>query len=202
MPKQPNPALAARLRTATPKVNPDKLKQLQAMGAQARDLEFEILSLEEQLKEKKSALQELYQNKIPTLMDVAGVDAIGIPPAGNLPGTDYKLRDYYSASIAAKWPEEKKEEAYAVLKAHKAESLIKAEVTAKLPKGKLAIAKKLIKAAHDLKIDADLKISVHAGTLSAWLRELYDDGQQLTTAELKKLGASVGRTVQPKERKE
>lgn len=202
MPKQPYPALAARMRTSKPVVNPDKLKQLQAMGAQARDLEFEIQNLEEQAKEKKRALQDLYQNKIPALMDLVGIDHVGIPPQGNLPGTDYKLRDYYSASIAASWPEEKKEEAYEVLKAHKAESLIKAEVSAKLPKGKLSVAKKLIKAARDLKIDADLKISVHSGTLSAWVRELYDNGQQLTATELKKLGASVGRTVQPKERKE
>lgn len=203
MPKKPNAALAAHMRASPKKAAPaGSLQHLQKLGAQARDLEREIASTEERLKEQKADLQLYYQKYLPDAMDLAGVDQIGIPPTGNLPGVTYQVHPFYSASIAANWDDEKKEEAYAVLRAHNAESLIKAEVVARLPKGKLATAKKLVKAARDLKVDASLKMAVHSGTLKAWLKELYDNGHSLTQKELAKIGGSVGRTVKPQERDE
>ncbi len=79
----------------------DKLDALRARAAEARDLELAIADLEQQLKDRKSDLANLYYTVLPELMDAAETDAVGIPAKGNFPGMDFKMRPYYSASIAA-----------------------------------------------------------------------------------------------------
>lgn len=202
---KPSAAVAAAMRKSAglkPSPTGDTFIRLQSLAANARDLELEIEQGELSIKEKKAELQNHYRSLLPDLMDQVGVDVIGVPQQGNKPGKDFRLRPYFSASIAARWPDEKKKEAFAVLKAHKADSLIKTEVSAKLPKGSLKVAKQLIDAANKLGIAASMKESVHSGTLKAWLKEIYDKGQSLTQSELEKIGGSVGRTCQPKDREQ
>jgi hypothetical protein len=179
----------------------DKIEALRQKAAHARDLELVISDLEGQLKERKQELLSLYHTTLPELMDEAGTDRIGLPPQGNSPGMDFVMKPYFSASIAASWPPEKRDAAFALLKRLKAEDLIKTEVSTKLPKGSLSLAKKIVTAIKKLGPKADLKQSVHSGTLGAWLREIYDGGQALTSEQLATLGASVGRVVRPEERK-
>lgn len=208
MPKvnKPSSAVAAAMRKSQSapksKLQDDTFQRLQSLAANARDLELEIESQEQALKEKKADLESHYKKYLPDLMDLVGVDAIGVPPQGNKPGKDFKLRPYFSASIAARWPDEKRQEAFQVLKNHKAETLIKTEVIARLPKGSLKKAQQLIKAAKLLSISMEMKESVHSSTLKAWLKEIYDKGQSLTLKELEKIGGSVGRTCQPKDREQ
>lgn len=180
----------------------DRLAKIQAKASEARDLEFEIAALSERMAELKGKLNELYAKTLPDMLEEAGLDHIGLPPKGNIPGYDYEIHPYYSASIAASWPEDKRTAAFDLLKRYKAEDLIKTEVTAKLPKGSLAQAKKLVAAARKLKIATDIKMSVHANTLSAWLREFYSKGKSIPQSDLEKIGGSVGRVVRPKERQQ
>lgn len=183
----------------------DKLDSLRARAAEARDLELRIQDLETQIKDCTEQLLVLYHTTLPDLMDNAGTDIIGVPPSGNKPGIDYVMRPYYHAGIAASWDEVRKQQAFALLKQLKAESLIKTEITAKFPKGNLPAAKKLFASVKKLKITGaavDLKQSVHTSTLTAWLRDIYDRGQTLGAADLEKIGGSVGRIVKPKDRKE
>lgn len=195
-------AAATKQQASPTQANADKLTVLAATAALARDLELEISDLTNQAKEKAAQLRNLYEDRLPSLLDDAKLDHIGVPPQGNKPGVDYKLTTLYAASIAASWPEEKRSAAFDFLKSHGAESLIKTEVTAKLPKGQLKAAKQLMAAAKKLKIQSQLKQSVHAGTLGAWLRELYErNNQSLTPTELAKIGGFVGRVVRPEERK-
>lgn len=180
----------------------DKLVMLQDYASKARDLALEISNLEENIKEKKHQLDELHKDKMPSLLDELKLDRIGVAPEGNKPGMDYKLVQQIGGSIAASWSEEKKNEAFDVLKKYKAESLIKTEVSAKLPKGSLKVAKQLVAAAKKLKVTAELKQSVHAGTLSAWLKEIYEGGQSLPQTDLEKIGGYVGRIVKAETRHE
>lgn len=179
----------------------DRLDAIRAKAQEARELEFEIKGVEERLSELKSKLNELYAKTLPDMMEEVGVDTIGIPSKGNLPGYDYEICPYYSAGIASSWSEDKREEAFNVLKRYKAEDLIKTTVTAKLPKGNLQLARKLVAAAAKLKITTDINLSVHKNTLTAWLRELYEGGKALPQSDLEKISGSVGRIVRPKERK-
>lgn len=180
----------------------DKLLALQIKASEARDLEYMIEELEATAKEKRAEMNVLLQKTLPDMFDEIGIDRIGVPAKGNFSARDYYLRPYYAASIAASWPEERKEEAFKLLERLKASSLIKTVVSAALPKGQLETAKALVAAAKKLKVTADIKLSVHSGTLSAWLRELYERGQSLPQSDLEKIGASVGRVVRAEERPE
>jgi hypothetical protein len=180
----------------------DSLTMLKGYAAQSRDLQAEISSIEERLAEKKAELSDLHNVKMPALMDELQLDNIGAPPKGNLPGIDFKLVQQISASIAAGWDEKKKGEAFDVLKKYKAESLIKTEVSAKLPKGSLKVAKQLVADARKRGVTAELKQSVHAGTLSAWVREIYEGGQTLPQSDLEKIGGYIGRVVKAEVRDE
>ena len=183
----------------------DKLERLKEKAARARDLELEIADLTGQIKAKGEELRGLYHHELVLLLDEAGVDSVGVPADGNKPAVDYEIKPYYSANISTKWPEEKVATAFKLLKDLKSEALIKTEVSAKLPKGNLAAAKKILASIKKLKIKGaaiDLKQSVHSGTLSAWLREIYERGQSLKEAQLAMIGGSVGRYVKAKDRKE
>lgn len=180
----------------------NNLDILKKYAEQSRDLQAEIASIEDTLADKKAALRELHENKMPSLMDELHLDIIGAPAKGNLPGIDFKLEQRIGASIASSWSAEKRDEAFAVLKKYKAESLIKTEVTAKLPKGSLKVAKQLVAAARKLDVTAELKQSVHAGTLSAWVRDIYEGGQTLPQSDLDKIGGYIGRVVKAEVREQ
>lgn len=193
---------ASVARATAPAAPADRLDIIRAKAEEARDLEFEIRAAEDRLSELKSKLNELYGKTLPDMMEEAGVDNVGIKPTGNMPGMDFEIYPYYSAGIASSWSDEKREEAFGVLKRYKAEDLIKTTVTAKLPKGNLQLAKQLVAAAAKLKIATDINLSVHKNTLTAWLRDIYEKGKALPQSDLEKIAGSVGRIVRPKERKQ
>ncbi len=177
------------------------IEKLQELAAQARDAELDIEGLESTLKSRKQELESIYSEKMPELMDELKLDNVGIASNGNKPGMDFKLRPYYLANIAASWPAEKRQDAFDLLTKLKADDLIKTEVSTKLPKGQLTLAKKLVQAAKQLGVTADLKMTVPHMTLGAWLRELYEHRHQaLSTSDLEKIGGHVGRKVVPAER--
>lgn len=180
------------------------LDQLQKNAERARDLELQRAELEEQIMAISKELKSLYYTTLPELLDQLKLDRIGVPPSGNKPGVDYFIRPYFSASIASSWTPARREAAFKLLKKLSAADLIKTEVSAKLPKGNVEVAEQLYGQIKKLNVPGamvDLKQTVHTGTLSAWLRELYQERhQQLSQADLECLGASVGRYVKPQER--
>lgn len=185
-----------------PQAGSDKLDELKAAAQVARALAAQINDLEDRLTTAKKHLTELYQNILPSLMDAAQVDHIGIPQDGNKPAMDFRLKPFYAASIAAAWPADRKEQAFAVLEKYDALDLIKTKVEASLPKGDLELAQKLVDAATQLKIPTTLSKSVHTQTLTAWLKELVETHHTFPPQEdLEKIGGSIGRIVRPQERK-
>ncbi len=177
------------------------IEKLHSLAAIARDLELEIEDLDSQIRDKKKQLDNIYEERMPELLDDLKLDNIGVAPTGNKPGMDFKLKPYYAANIAASWSEEKRNEAFTLLTKLKADDLIKTEVSSKLPKGSLKLAKQLVQAAQKLGVQASLKMSVHNATLTAWLKELYERRHQsLSTSDLEKIGGHVGRKVTPAER--
>jgi hypothetical protein len=203
MAKGPSSAVAAAAaRTMQSAPSKDKLDKLRERAAHASSIELQIVHHKERLQALQEELNNLYYKELPDLMMEAKVDNIGVPGKGNEPGTDYELKPFYSANIAAAWDDEKREAAFNTLKKYKAEGLIKAEVKAAFGKGQLALAKKLIAAAKKLKINLDMKQSVHGQTLTAWVRSIYDEGKALPSSDLEKIGARVGSVVKRKERDE
>lgn len=218
MTQGPSPSLLAAVasRQKTPGAPPDRLAMLQALGAEARDVELEISSMEEAVKRKRERLNQLCQKEMVDLMTELGLDKIGVSGRGNEPARDYRLVPYYSANIAASWPPERREAGFKFITKMGAEALIKTEVSVLFPKGGLKAAQKLAKSAKKLSVpivgkskkkikqpvSVELIKAVPSGSLKSWLKEYYERGRSLSISDLEKIGASVGRIVKPEERKE
>jgi hypothetical protein len=178
------------------------LEDVQRHASEARSLMLEIKGLEQRLEEAKAKLDAIQSGTLPDLMDRLKIDHIGVPSSGNYPGMDFQLRNYYRASISVKWPDDRQKAAFDLLEKLNAGSLIKTEVSAAFPKGKLAAAKKAFSALKKFNVPVDLSRSVHHGTLTTWVKEKYERGQRLSDAQLETIGASVGRICRPIDRKD
>lgn len=189
---------AAQARPPAP-VHPDRLQSLRAQASQARALEQEKANLEERLKATNKALNELYFKTLPDAMDEAGVTSIALPAEGNNPPVELKAQPFYAANIAAGWPDERRNNAFAWLDANGAGDLIKTELTLRFPRGELPSAQKLaawLRQEHGL--EPEIKQAVPHTSLTAWLRETVE--QNATLPPLETLGATVGRVVKLKQK--
>lgn len=210
----PTAAVAAAIKASTTEAAKDRLEAIEQEAKKARDLEFVIQELGEQLKTKRLQLNSIYYDTLPQMMQEARVDKIGIAKEGNYPGYDYKLKKFYRANIAAKWDAEKRNEGFGYVIRMGAEDLIKTEVNVLIPKGGAAQAKKLVAFAKKLKVKikvgkktiakpvhVELSKSIPHGSLTAWLKELVEKRHKVPTAnDLEKIGGVIGVVVEPEER--
>lgn len=192
----PKGAKAAVVKEATP----DQLKAIRQLAERGRDLEKLIEKGQEALSVLSEEYNSIFYNKLPTMMSEANLDRLGMPAKGSLPAVDLELKPYYSAVIAASWPEEKRREAFDYLISIKAGDLIKTEVVAQYGRGNLKEAQKLAKVLSKKKnVSSVLKETVHSGTLSSWFKDQVENKN--FTPNLEKIGGSMGFVVKPKARK-
>lgn len=198
---KPNRAIAAAMAAETLTKPTTSLEKIEVAASRARDLEKEIEDLQNTLKEKNVELYGLYHVTLPDLMVEASVDHIGLPAKGNLPAVDAELKPYYSANIAASWPEERRAAAFEYLIKLKAGDLIKTDVIASYGRGKVQDARKLAQSLAKKKgVSAVMKQAVHANTLTAWLKESVERNNFTPNLEL--IGGAVGSVVKLKARKD
>jgi hypothetical protein len=171
----------------------DRLAAARALAATARDLEREISDLEERTAEAKSRLNVVIKETLPDLMDQAGITKLELKPEGNEPGYGFSLGPYYSAGIAAKWPFEKKREAFKYLEEAGAGDLIKTFITSSFSREKRDEAMEFAAELRRRGIEAEVESTVHASTLKAWLKETVEAGGDMP--QLDKIGGFVGRQV-------
>jgi hypothetical protein len=186
-------------------VQPDLLKRISAKARELRDTKHEIENVEERLKQLNMLAFDIERQQLPELLSEAGVDRLSIPAEGNEPAYDLKLEPFYRASISAEWDQEKRKSAFAYLEQKGAADLIKTEVTVALPRELREKAPNLIKkiesALKALKATAsaiDVKENVHWATLTSWLREVSEAGEDV---DLEKIGGQAGSIVKQKPRK-
>jgi len=204
MTTQPSAALAKRFAQSERVVSSDKLEKVRELVDQARDFEKEIEDLEERLNNKRKELHALYHETIPAIMSDIGTDRVGLPPKGNLPGVDVKLQRFYSANIAAAWPEEKRQAAFQVLEKTGNGDLIKTQLIFSFPREerKKAVAAYKAFMKQYKKAGGEVRESVHSGTLKAWLKDQVESGKFLSQETLEAIGGTVGHIAVLKERKE
>jgi hypothetical protein len=191
MPAKKNAQSAPR-----PSVPDDKLEGLQAKAAEMRDLEREIEDLQGLIEEKNKRLWTIAHEELPSLMMDAGVDHVGLPPTGNLPGYDAKMTPFYRANIAASWDQDKRAKAFAYLEEIGAGDLIKTEIGIALPREQREQARQLLEQLSAY--SPSVKEAVHTGTLTSWMKEQLQDGQSV---DLELIGGETGTTVKLKPRK-
>lgn len=171
----------------------DQLAAIRARIAEARELEQLIADLEERLKAATTRLNSLQFIELPDLMNAAGVSAVTLPAEGNAPTIEAKAVPFYRANIAAGWPEDRRQEAFATLKEFGAEALIKTEVSIAFPRGSHEEAQVFQEEALKRGMNATLAEAVPHASLTAWLKDHIESHRPWPP--LDKIGATVGRRV-------
>ena len=191
-------AVLGLMRERPRELSQDKLDALKTAVAEVRDMEAEKADLEARLKTLSERLNHQYAKALPDLMDEAGVTAITIEPDGNLPSYTATVKSFYSANIAASWDPERRGAGFRYLETVAAGDLSKTEVGIVFPRERhdeaRAFCKKLIEDGYG----PSYKETVHAATLTAWLKERAEAGE---IPDLEKIGGTIGRVVRLKEEK-
>jgi hypothetical protein len=177
---------------ATMKPSEDKVDRLRIKAIEARDLDFEISSLEEKLEDLKHTRTVMLTEELPLMMDEVKFTSITLEATGNLPAVKLSLKPYYSANISVKWDDEKRAVAFKWLDDHAAGDLIKTTVEVAFSKEERHKALAVVKLLKAKGIDADVNEKVHPATLTAWVKESVEHGEMLP---LDVIGATVGRVV-------
>lgn len=190
-------AMPAYIKTG-PKGTPNQLQELRAQVAKVRDLKLEIDDTDKRLKERRQDLEQLERKTLPDLFNKVGISEITLDPEGNLPGYEAKREQYVHASIAAGWPEEKREAAFKYLQANGGGDLIKTEITITLPMKSTALRKTVLAAIKKLKVPHSVTLTVPWASLTAFIRETIKHKKKLPPLDV--LGADVGEIVRLKPR--
>jgi hypothetical protein len=191
---------------ARPIVRDSELEKLKDVIREARVIEKRIESGEALLKDLKSQDAKLIMDVIPDMMNSLGIPSITLEADGNEPAFTATSNPFYSASLSKpRKPDQpdRREEGFAYLEAIGHGDLIKQEVTFLFPaKSNKKNIWTFVKMACKLKA-GDLEIpfplvtkSVHAGSLTAWLKRQVE--QEGFVPDLSKIGGFLGRKVEIK----
>jgi hypothetical protein len=166
-----------------------------------RDKKLRLLNIEEQAKQLRIEIYTMERSILVDEFYAAGIDQLGLPAEGNLPGYDATLKPFYHANIAANWPQEKKEQAYAWLSANGAADLIKSTITIRLPMGSNNLRKQIINFIGKLKgIEFTIESMVPWNSLTSFVKESINKRHVMPPLDV--LGADVGHIVKLEERKD
>lgn len=151
-------------------VNEDGVKSLSAMANAQIRLESEIGFLEQQLAELKERYNRLSSVDIPAKFAELGVEALTLET-----GEKVTVKHGISASI----PKQRLDEAIAWLRANGGASIVKNKITTAFGRGSDEAAKQLCQELNDRGFDVEQSLSVHPQTLSAFVRELMENGEDV-----------------------
>lgn len=146
------------------------MAQLQYLAERQARTQSDIAILEASLDAKKRELKQISEVAIPELMDELGVS--GFTTAT---GLKISVRETIRAAI----PKNKTEEAIRWLEANGHSSLVKRKVSVNFGKGEDDTAQELLETLNEKHLPFDDSATVHPSTLSAFVREMLADGEDL-----------------------
>jgi len=197
--EQPSADLLAAASESPPVTPADRLEKLNTKLARVRDLKLQVLDCTEKLTAANKELNELTFNELPDMFSAAGMRTHGLAALGNLPRLDAELKPYYKANIAADWEPEARDRGFKTLESLDAEHLVKSKITVELQRGDIKTARKIMAGFDKAKIPYVVALSVHHGTLTAWLCERYTKKLgDLTPGQLEAIGGRVASVVEVK----
>jgi hypothetical protein len=179
-----------------------EMEKLRQTVRRKRDLELEIQDIEERLKGKRDEVRQMEGDVLPALFMEVGVDHVGIPAEGNIPGYDARLKPYYRANISGDWDEERQSAGFQLLEKLGAGDMIKTVIEVRVGRGQAALANKIIEALRKLGAEFTARRGVPWNSLTAFVKERYQRGAPMGDADLRALGATVGTVVRLTARKE
>ena len=161
-------------------VKPDSLTGVGELAKEALRLEREIEDLESVVKERKAALNEMLEFRIPEAL--REINMVKFEMAD---GSLIEVKQFYAASI----PADRKGEAYEWLRQHGYDDIIKNTVSVQFGRGEDKQAEGLLDLVRKEGLIPDQAEKVEPMTLKAWVREMVEQGNEFPT-EL--FGAHVG----------
>lgn len=150
-------------------VSNEALQEIAALATQQRTIEKEITSLEKRLEELSEKHRHLSQGLIPEAMMSVGMVEFILKD-----GTRVEIDKFYAAKI----PDDQADGAFAWLRKHGFESIIKREVKCSFGKGEDKSATKAMAALIKLGLTPIDKSGVHPQTLKAFVRERMESGEE------------------------
>jgi hypothetical protein len=176
----------------------DESVSLTKLGEELAEIDL-LIARAEKAKERRA---ELTTKLLPEYMDKIGQDRVGLPKYD----VDVVVENYYHASIAREWPDEKRDAAFAELEKQDAGDLIQCNVVVTFQKEDYALAVWLKEKIETLKLpkgsnrilEPRLERAVHWATLTKWVKEQVQAGAAIS---LEALGATAGRVAKLKKRK-
>lgn len=197
-----SPAVAALAMSQKPKASESDLARIRRKIAEARDLDLQIDDKEKELKKLKADRYEILTKELPTMFDGVKMDHLGLEAEGNLPAYDAKLKPHYKAVLPPKDDPDARQAALDLLTKLKAGDLSTTEVVVAFGRGEEKLLAKLRSFLDKSRMSYTADTGVHWGTLTAWVKERFLIKKPLTQAQLETLGATVGKIVELKKRKE
>lgn len=200
MSKAPSAALARKIKTDKPVIPEDKLELVREQLRRSRDTELEMSDLATRLKVKSEEQNKRVFEELPALFQEIGIDRLGIEADGNLPAYDAALSPYYKASISGEWPPERQDAAFDWLEKEGHGDLVKNMFVVQLGRGDEKKALRLRALLEKAGFEFENKRAVPWNTLTSFVKEQVE--KHNTTPPLDLLGATVGKIVKLKPRKE
>jgi len=153
-------------------VENNSLSTVAELGRQAILLEKDIEDLEATLSEKKEALRNLTDERIPDALK-----EIGMAKFEMIDGSEIEVKPFYSASI----PVDRRGEAYEWLRAHGYDDIIKNTVSVQFGRGEDDAAGDLINVIRKQGLLPEQAEKIESQTLKAWVREMVEKGTEFPT---------------------
>jgi uncharacterized small protein (DUF1192 family) len=150
-------------------ISNESLTSVADLGKKAILIEKEIADLETTLSERKEALRNLTDERIPEALREIGMNKFEMSD-----GSVIEVKPFYSASIAA----DKRGEAYEWLRAHGYDDIIKNTVSVQFGRGDDGAAGELIGIIRQQGLMPDQAEKIESQTLQAWVREMVEQGTE------------------------
>ena len=151
-------------------VGPDKLAQITTTAADLVEQQKRVTVLEARLEEANAEVKRLAEQVLPTLMDEAGVQSLGLEGGDTLKREEavFASMSKANAPMACDWLEEN---GYG--------ALVKTSIVIPLDKGDTKTRKKVLALLTKARVGFDETMGVHPGTLTAFVKESLAEGREL-----------------------
>lgn len=153
-------------------VENNSLSSVAELAKQAISIEREIEDLEKVVAERKEALRNLTEERIPDALKEIGMSKFEMTD-----GSIIEVKPFYSASI----PADRRGEAYEWLRAHGYDDIIKNTVSVQFGRGEDDAAGELINVIRKQGLLPDQAEKIESQTLKAWVREMVEQGTEFPT---------------------
>ena len=174
--------------TALDGVDANATKSLSDLVRDLQEKTEQIAASEEYLKGLKAEKQRMATEQIPMLMDQMGIERLDVD------GATVQLKPFVSASI----PADRRQEAYAWLREHGLDDIIKNDVTVSFGRGEDNLAGDVMYDLEQKGYHPEKKTHIHSMTLKAFVKERVEKGLPI---DLDMFGAYVARTADVKRKK-